>query len=78
MRCPARDHRACVPPGPTGARTMDGFDMKVFVPVNDLLMERLGLTLEDLVPFDLEYEVLRPGVPFQVAETEAESTTEQA
>ena len=39
--------------------------MKVFVPFSDLLlneelMESLGLTIDDLVPFDLEYEVARP------------------
>ena len=34
--------------------------MKVFVPFSEDMMEAFGFTLEDLVPFDLEYEVLRP------------------
>jgi len=39
--------------------------MKVFVPFSDVLMnpdlmDQLGLSTDDLVPFDLEYEVLRP------------------
>ena len=55
-----------------------GIDMKVFVPMDDGLMERLGLTLEDLVPFDLDYEVLRPGMPFPGAEVEPESAAEHA
>lgn len=38
--------------------------MKVFVPVTEGLIEKLGLSLEDLVPFDLEYEILRPGEAF--------------
>lgn len=52
--------------------------MKVFVPMDDGLMDRLGLTLEDLVPFDLDYEVLRPGMPFAAADADAESATEPA
>ena len=44
-------------------------DMKVFVPVTEELMERLGLSMDDLVPFDLDYEVLRPGVPFDAEAT---------
>jgi len=53
-------------------------DMKVFVPMNDLLMERLGLTLEDLVPFNLDYEVLRPGMPFEAVEPVAETEADPA
>lgn len=53
-------------------------DMKIFVPLDDTLMDRLGLTLEDLVPFDLDYEVLRPGMPFAAAESEAQSSAEPA
>ena len=38
--------------------------MKIFIPLTDTLsdglIEKLGLTLDDLVPFDLDYEVLRP------------------
>ncbi len=33
--------------------------MKVFVPYNELLFERLGLNMGDLVPFRLEYKCLR-------------------
>ena len=40
--------------------------MNVFVPVTEELMERLGLTPEVLVPFDLDYEILRPGEDFSV------------
>ena len=32
--------------------------MKIFVPFQEELMACLGAGLEDLVPFDLEYEVL--------------------
>ncbi len=39
--------------------------MNVFVPVTEELMDRLGLTPEDLVPFDLDYRILRPGEEFQ-------------
>lgn len=52
--------------------------MKIFVPMDDTLMDRLGLTLEDLVPFDLDYEVLRPGMPFAAAESEAQNSAEPA
>jgi hypothetical protein len=38
--------------------------MNVFVPVSEELMDRLGLSPDDLVPFELEYEVLRPGEDF--------------
>ena len=38
--------------------------MNVFVPVTEELMDRLGLSPDDLVPFELEYEVLRPGEDF--------------
>ena len=38
---------------------------KVFVPFSEELMEKLGLGLDDLVPFDIEYEVLRPAGPRQ-------------
>ena len=37
----------------------NGGGMKVFVPVSENVMEQLGLSPEDLVPFELEYEVLR-------------------
>ncbi len=33
--------------------------MKVFVPFNEELFERLGLNIGELVPFQLEYECLR-------------------
>ncbi len=33
--------------------------MKVFVHFNEALVERLGLNIGDLVPFQLEYECLR-------------------
>ena len=33
--------------------------MKVFVPFSEVLIERLGLNIGDLVPFQLEYECLR-------------------
>ncbi|MCZ6616622.1 MAG: hypothetical protein O7E57_00710 [Gammaproteobacteria bacterium] len=33
--------------------------MKVFVPFSEVLIERLGLNIGDLVPFRLEYECLR-------------------
>lgn len=39
--------------------------MNVFVPVSEELMERLGLSPDDLVPFELEYEVLRPNEDFE-------------
>ena len=42
--------------------------MNVFVPVSDELMERLGLSPDDLVPFELDYEVLRPGEDFEQIE----------
>ena len=32
--------------------------MKVFIPFNEELMERLGLNIGELVPFQLEYECL--------------------
>ena len=36
-----------------------GGSMKVFVPFNEALVERVGLNIGDLVPFQLEYECLR-------------------
>ncbi len=33
--------------------------MKVFVPYNEVLIERLGLNIGELVPFQLEYQCLR-------------------
>ncbi len=33
--------------------------MKVFVPYNEVLFERLGLDIGELVPFQLEYKCLR-------------------
>ncbi len=33
--------------------------MKVFVPFSETLIEELGLSLGDLVPFNLDYECLR-------------------
>jgi hypothetical protein len=33
--------------------------MKVFVPFNDSMVEELGLSLGELVPFNLAYECLR-------------------
>ena len=33
--------------------------MKVFVPVSESRIEELGLSLGDLVPFNVEYECLR-------------------
>jgi len=38
--------------------------MKVFVPFSEDLMEKLGMSMDDLVPFDLEYEILRPEQAF--------------
>lgn len=38
--------------------------MQVFVPLSEGLIEQLGLSPEDLVPFQLDYEVLRPGEAF--------------
>ena len=52
--------------------------MKVFVPIDDQLMERLGLTLDDLVPFDLDYEVLRSPIPTESTEAATQSTVEPA
>ena len=49
--------------------------MNVFVPVSEELMDRLGLSPDDLVPFELEYEVLRPGEGFDVLESPAEVAT---
>ena len=47
--------------------------MNVFVPVSEELMDRLGLSPDDLVPFDLDYEVLRPGEDFEALEASAEA-----
>ena len=44
--------------------------MNVFVPVSEELMDRLGLSPDDLVPFELEYEILRPGEGFTEIEEE--------
>ncbi len=33
--------------------------MKVFVPFSETLIEELGLSLGDLVPFNVDYECLR-------------------
>lgn len=38
--------------------------MKVFLPVSEGQVESLGLSPEDLVPFDLDYVVMRPGESF--------------
>ena len=46
--------------------------MNVFVPVSEELMDRLGLSPDDLVPFELEYEVLRPGEGFDTLEAPAD------
>ncbi len=35
-------------------------------------MERLGLSPDDLVPFEPDYEILRPGENFDVLEAAAE------
>ena len=48
--------------------------MNVFVPVSEELMDRLGLSPDDLVPFDLEYEILRPGEEFDVKESKSATT----
>ncbi len=45
--------------------------MLVFIPVSEGLMDRLGLNMEDLVPFDLSYEILPPGALFPEAEEDA-------
>jgi hypothetical protein len=37
--------------------------MKVFVPFSEELIEKLGLEMGDLVPFDLDYECLHTKVP---------------
>ena len=42
--------------------------MNVFVPVSEELMDRLGLSPDDLVPFELDYEILRPGEGFESEE----------
>ena len=47
--------------------------MNVFIPVSEELMDRLGLSPEDLVPFELDYEILRPGEGFDVLEAPAEN-----
>lgn len=47
--------------------------MNVFVPVSEELMDRLGLSPDDLVPFELEYEILRPGEGFEVLEAPGEA-----
>lgn len=44
--------------------------MQVFVPVSEGLLELLGMSPEDLVPFDLDYEVLAPGEFFAQIEAE--------
>ena len=49
--------------------------MNVFVPVTEELMDRLGLTPDDLVPFELDYEILRPGEGFELPEIEAPAAT---
>jgi hypothetical protein len=46
--------------------------MNVFVPVSEELMDRMGLTPDDLVPFELDYEILRPGEDFDLLETRAQ------
>ena len=33
--------------------------MKIFIPFSEALIEELGLSIGDLVPFQLEYECLR-------------------
>ena len=33
--------------------------MKVFIPFSEALVEKLGLSIGDLVPFQLEYQCLR-------------------
>lgn len=33
--------------------------MKVFVPFSEALIEQMGLSIGDLVPFQLEYQCLR-------------------
>ena len=47
--------------------------MNVFVPVSEELMDRLGLSPDDLVPFELEYEVLRPGEDFEFPAASSEA-----
>ena len=42
--------------------------MKVFVPVSETLMQRLGLGPDDLVPYHLEYEVVRVDVADELDE----------
>ena len=37
--------------------------MKVFIPFSEELIEKLGLEMGDLVPFDLDYECLHTKVP---------------
>jgi hypothetical protein len=53
--------------------------MKVFVPFSEELLEKLGLEMGDLVPFDLDYECLRTredsaANPIPLRETVPEST----
>jgi hypothetical protein len=35
-------------------------------------MDRMGLTPDDLVPFELDYEILRPGEDFELLEIRAQ------
>ena len=46
--------------------------MNVFVPVSEEIMDQMGLTPDDLVPFELDYEILRPGEGFEALEARAE------
>ncbi len=45
---------------------------EVFVPVSEDLLEQLGLSPDDLVPFKLDYEIFRPGEPFPESAPEVE------
>ena len=49
------------PPGarrPSRINVVRSREMKIFVPFQEELMDRLGASPDDLVPFDLGYEVL--------------------
>jgi len=47
--------------------------MKVFVPFSEALIEELGLSIGDLVPFQLEYQCLRVNKSAPISE-QPEST----
>jgi hypothetical protein len=50
--------------------------MKVFIPFSEELIEKLGLEMGDLVPFDLDYECLRTQEPPVVEPPASESAVQ--